>query len=218
MGLMPKTKEYMIRVFDSAVAKTKVITKKYSMRIALTAFFLACKFEGDHNFDYPLFRKIIDALGIAFFEIQITECKVLKTIDLGAFHKPTIFDFVRSIASELTVKDDNDLDNYYRFMDNIYLYGVMSDHYKYDMSLTCCMFTVVYFSSCSDSDASRQTYSLIASLFGLGSDNIAEIEQAKTFAFKKLKELGTCDHDMETLESKINVAVQISEAVGHYLL
>lgn len=43
MGLLPKTKEYMIRVFDYAIAKSKVVSQKHAIRVAMASFFLASK-------------------------------------------------------------------------------------------------------------------------------------------------------------------------------
>ena len=43
MGLLTKTKEYMIRIFDYVIAKSKVITQKSIIQVALAAFFLANK-------------------------------------------------------------------------------------------------------------------------------------------------------------------------------
>ena len=43
MGLLTKTKEYTIRIFDYTIAKSKIITQKALIQIALAAFFLANK-------------------------------------------------------------------------------------------------------------------------------------------------------------------------------
>ena len=43
MGLLTKTKEYMIRVFDYAIARCRVSSEKAVIQLAMAAFFLANK-------------------------------------------------------------------------------------------------------------------------------------------------------------------------------
>ena len=43
MGLITKTKEYLIRIFDYTLAKCRVTTEKGTTQIAMAAFFLANK-------------------------------------------------------------------------------------------------------------------------------------------------------------------------------
>lgn len=212
MGLITKTKEYLIRIFDYTIAKCRVTTDKAITQIAMASFFLANKFEGDHNFDYRLFRKIIDRFEVAFFEVQLAECKIMKAIDMSIFYQSTIFDYIRSIVERLDVKSSSLLDGYYRYMDNVYLYVLMTDQYKYDIALTCLILTLIYFTARSNSETIAGIYRLIASTVGTDKKNAQNLDKCKSFVLKKLGELGSKEVEVSFLEKQIDFEAYLKEA------
>lgn len=145
-------------------------------------------------------------MGIAFFEIQISECKILKAIDLCVFSQPTIFDFIRSLACRLKVHNPGLLDSYYRYIDNLYLYALMSDQYRHDMGLVCLMFTAVYFTARKEPEILNAVYCTMSRVYGAGNVSIRRTEEVKGFIMKKLGELGTSPEDIANLNAKMDLS------------
>ena len=218
MGLLTKTKEYMIRIFDYTIAKCRITTQKSTTQIAMAAFFLANKFEGDHNFDYRLFRRIIDRFEIAFFEIQLAECKIVQVMDLSIFNQAPVFDFIRAVIDRLEVEQKVLVDGYYRYMDNTYIYILMTDQYKYDIMLVCMVLTLTYFTAKSCDDIARQIYKLIASVNKVDKDYLKKLDNCKAFVLKKLKDLGSKDTEVEFLDKEIDFEKYMGHAFKVSLL
>lgn len=71
----------------------------------------------------------------------------MKALDLTIFNRSTVFDYVRAIVEKLDIRDGCLVDGYYRYVDNVYLYALMSDQYRYDIALICMTLTLVYFTA-----------------------------------------------------------------------
>lgn len=96
-------------------------------------------------------------------------------------------------------------------MDNIYIYALMSDQYKYDISLTCMVLSLVYFTAKFEATLVEQLYSLI-NINGIGSYNLKQIDDCKTFVMKKLVELGSKNSEIEYLDKQIDFNKNIGDA------
>lgn len=129
---------------------------------------------------------------------------MLSTIDITILSSITIFDFLRALITNLNISNDELIDGYFRYMDNLYLYILISDQYIYRMTLNCMIATLVYFTARNASEIKFLVNSLIKQLFKKEYRQIAKLERHKTFILKKLKELGTKDSEITYLEMEIH--------------
>lgn len=160
------------------------------------------KFEGDHNFDYEIYRQILNRFDISFFEIQLTECNLINMIDLSILHSDTVFDLIRSISISLEVTKPEILDDYYRFMDNLYLYTIMSDQYIYNIILNCLTASLVFFTAKNDGLVKQILLSLFKVVMGSEALDLKKLIVYKTFVLKKLKEFGAKDEEIRLLDQR----------------
>ena len=160
-----------------------------------------------------MFRSIIDQIEIAFFEIQLAECKIVKKLDLSILYQNTVFDYVRTLASRLEIDDKTLLDGYYRYVDNVYLYALMSDQYKYEITLSCLIMTLVYFTAKNEQEIVTKGYNLIFSLHHNKREDLKKINDCKSFVLKKLGELGSKAEELDFLNDRLDFEAYLGNSV-----
>lgn len=107
-------------------------------------------------------RSIINQFQIAFFEVQLAECRILTQFDFTLFNEPTVFDYIQALAVELKICQPELKDGFLRFIDNIYLYILVSDQYKYAITVICMVSSLVFFTAKKETEIVEQVYRLLS--------------------------------------------------------
>lgn len=98
------------------------------------------------------------------------------------------------------------MDNYLGFMDNLYLFCLMSDHYTYITAITCLIASIVFFISKNDSTRVDKSYYFITFIIKNNKAEVNKIELHKDFVCKSLLALGTRSEDIGILRERIQVS------------
>lgn len=165
------------------------------------------KFEGDHNFDYDLFREIIERFQIPFSEIKLTELALIKTIDLPVLSSLSVTDFTQQFVSHIDIETGSIAENYIQFMDNLSLFGLMIDHYSYNTSINCLIASLVYFTARQDILMMERIRHVFKLVVDANSKEALRLDAHKLFVLRGLKELGTKEEDIEMLKQRIDVEI-----------
>ena len=128
----------------------------------------------------------------------------MHVLDLAIFYQPPIFDYIRDIAHNLELLKGTLLDGFYRYMDNTYIYILMTDQYKYNVMYVCMVLTLTYFIAKTDKETTRKVYKLIAQIDIVNKNYLKQLESCKVFVLKKLKDLGTKDDEIDFLDKQID--------------
>lgn len=143
-----------------------------------------------------------------FNKIKEMEYIILNTIDMTIFHQTTTFDYIRALFNNLNVDKSFDIESYYNYMDNMYLYILTNDDFGKNMSLICCMLTIVYFTKIRDQHLVQKTYRIISSHLLNGNKFINKLIKYREFVFLKLIDLGTNITDIELLRKHISASTE----------
>lgn len=160
----------------------------------------------------------MDGFDVAFFEIQLAECRIMGILEMSFFYQPTIFDLVRTLVRRLHVTDQLLIDSYYRYVDNVYIYVLKTEQYKHNTALFCLILTLIFFTARNDAYTASRIYAIMASSIGCSRENIENMESCKAFIFKKLAALGSRESEISFLESEINFSRKIGSSFKVSLL
>lgn len=163
------------------------------------------QFEGDYNFDYPLFRDIIDKCKISFADIKATELRILSSVDLTVLTSATTYDFVRCLSHRFGIDQIDKLESYYKFMDDLCLYSLMSDQYAINVATNCLMGSLIYFAARNDGSVLERIYSIFKLIVEKRDYEVQNLTTHRDFTLLKLKELGAKDEEISMISKKINV-------------
>lgn len=94
----------------------------------------------------------------------------------------------------------------------------MSDQYKYDITMTCELLSLVYFTARSEKVLIQRIYNLIGSTRRMYKDSLAELVECKLFVFKKLSELDSKDEEIAFLDKQIDLERCLVEAFDDSLI
>lgn len=128
---------------------------------------------------------------------------MLRTVNLDILSGASIFNYTRLVAGMLDIKDSSVLNGYYCFMDNLYLYSLISDQYIYSFTLSCLTATLVYFTAKDNAEIKQRVLSLFKRASGTCSVATNKIKPCKDFVLKKLKELGADDQEISFLQHNV---------------
>lgn len=133
---------------------------------------------------------------ISFDKIKSLECKLLQRIDISVLSGDNVFDFVRLMYGRFNCKDNTIVDSYFRFIDNVFLYCLMTDEYNYNIILICLLASIAFFIIKKNSCCLR--FINLVLKFGIGSKKFSkkDIRAHNNFLLIKLKEL---DIDNDTI-------------------
>lgn len=160
----------------------------------------------------------MDGFEVAFFEIQLTECRIMNILEMSFLYQPTIFDLIRTLVHKLELNDKLLIDSYFRYIDNVYIYVLKTEQYKYNTALYCLILTLIFFTARNDNDTTSRIYSIMATMIGYNSEQIDNMEACKAFILKKLAELGSKESEISFLESQINFSKNIGDSFKVSLL
>ena len=161
------------------------------------------KFEGDLNFDYWCFRDTIEKAGVSFYEIQLAECKIVKSVDISVLRDDTVFDFNRFLAARLNVKEKGLIESFARFMDNFSLYCLMTDNYAYSHVIICFVASMAFFKVRNEIAALNCIKSIFFESIQSKICIKRKINEYKDIVVNKLKELGAKESDIMLIEREL---------------
>jgi len=136
---------------------------------------------------------LLDRYGISFFEIQLTECKLITNIDFRIFEAHSIFDFVRELSSKLNFVNKERIDSYLTFMDSVYLYCMIADTYEYCSTLICLIVSFIYLSVKNEINLIEYLKQTIKICLNQESISKTTFECYKKFTIERLIDLGVND-------------------------
>ena len=139
-----------------------------------------------------------------FLQIQKMEYRILNNINMSIFHQLTTFDYIRTLIMQLDIIQDFDLEHYYNYIDNVYLFILTEDTCVRNMNLVCCILSIVYFTTIRRLYAIEETYRFIFTDMFCEKDLINQITLCQEFVFERLKQIGTCSTDIELLRDMLN--------------
>ena len=148
---------------------------------------------------------------MAFFEIQLAECRIMNMLEMSFLYQPTIFDLTRTLVRKLELTDKLLTDSYFRYVDNVYIYILKTEQYKYNTALYCLILTLIFFTARNDNHTAERIYSIMASTIGHSGEQIENMEACKAFIFKKLVALGSKESEISFLDETISFSSKIGD-------
>ena len=89
-------------------------------------------------------------------------------------------------------------------MNNLYIYILTTDQYKYDITVICMILTLTFFTAKIKTDIVQQIYRILVSEKGFNKESIEKLKSCKSFILKKLKELGSKETEVDFLDKEID--------------
>lgn len=163
------------------------------------------QFEGDYNFDYPLYRDIIEKCNISFDDIKETEIRILSSIDLSVLISATAYDFVRDLSHRFGIQEVDKLESFHKFMDDLCLYSLMSDQYAYNTAINCLMGSLIYFTARNDGSVVDKIYLIFKLIVNKRDNQVQNLSMHKNFSLLKLKELGAKEEEISMISKRMNL-------------
>lgn len=119
----------------------------------------------------------------------------------------TAYDFVRALATKFNLQNTDQLEAYYKFMDDLCLYSLMSDQYAFNSPINCLMGSLIYFTARNDDSTLTQVYLAFKLIVTKKEIKETKLDTHKDFALLKLRELGAKEEELSVIDKRINVAL-----------
>lgn len=139
-------------------------------------------------------------------------------LEMSFLYQPTIFDLIRTLVRKLEVTDKLLMDSYFRYIDNVYIYVLKTEQYKYNTALYCLILTLIFFTARNDNHTAERIYAIMANTIGNSSEQIENMEACKAFILKKLAALGSKESEISFLNETINFSKKIGDSFKVSLL
>lgn len=140
--------------------------------------------------------RVIQKYNIPFADILTTERAVLETADLSAFSALSVTDYISSLELAIGIDNRKSSAAYVQFMDSVFLYCLINDHYSYNMSTICLLSSLAYFIARHDDATAERVEHILRVSVGAKSKEAIRLNAHVEFVLSSLKELGVCDEDI----------------------
>lgn len=114
---------------------------------------------------------------------------------------------------KLELTDKFLMDSYLKYIDNVYIYVLKTEQYKYNTALYCLILTLIFFTARNDNYTTSRIYSIMANTIGSNAEQIENMEACKAFVLKKLVALGSKESEISFLDSQINFSNMIGDSI-----